>query len=70
MGSSWTSTSSLGVPRWQLGTVEQAGLGDVYCRPLRPSILLLVVRQHYPLPLDELMVCDLLMCDNCILLVI
>ena len=31
--------------------------------------MLLVVRQHYPLPLVELMVCDLLMCNICIFLI-
>ena len=69
MGSSLTSTTSLGFPGGSLGPWNKLA-GMMFIVGLLGHILLLVVRQHYPLPLVELMVCDLLMCKICILLII
>ena len=68
MVSSWTSTSSLGFPGGSLGPWNKLAWGCLSVGLLGHNLHLVVLDNATSLPLVELRVCDLLMCNICILL--
>ena len=55
MGSSLTSTTSLGFPGGSLGPWNKLAWVMLICRPLRPYLHLVVLDNATSLPLDELL---------------
>ena len=58
-----TPPEPAGVPRWQLGTMEQAGWEMFICRPLRPYICFLLLDNTTRFRLMNCWICDPFVCN-------